>query len=261
MFFAANPSTQPRHLPPIDLPTRPDGGRTGAVLYHLLGRGLSPEGPLPMRTWMLLNGVDDVEDHAGLRRIFIGQLGPEWHGFSSAGVVTKVLLLRVAAAFLDNAVFVEMDDMLGEIMSRSPDVPKDMRTVESVVRRFSARIDIVEWIDRFGHFHGFERTLLLGMTQWVIHKKGVLPLRAPHLPWLPYLDRASWLGLQFLGLRVFTAEVAGMFAHMQSEKTVRNAIPIPDVDAAIAGAVAAWRGRQLVVIETRPGRNLCRLAG
>jgi hypothetical protein len=203
---------------------------------------------------MLLNGVSDVEDTVGLRRVFIEQLGAEWRGFASAGVVSKILLLRVAAAFHDPSVFSEMDDMLLEIMPRFPDAPKDLRTVESVIRRFSERQDMVEWIDRFGEFHGFERTLLLGMTQWVIHKRGCLPLRARNVPWLPYLDRTSWLGLQFLGLRVFTSEVAGVFAHIESEKVARKACRDPKVEAAIVGTSSAWHSRRTVEIEMRPSR-------
>lgn len=254
MFASASRFDPPSRFLPIDVPTRPGEGKTGAILYRLFGRGVSPSGPLPLRSWMMLNGVSDIEDFDGLRPVFAGQLGAEWRGFDHCGIVTKALLLRVAAAFLDGAVFSEIDDIFDGMMSRSPDAPKDLRTVEAVVRRFSGHRQIVEWIDRFGEHHGFERTLLLGMTEWVIRRKGILPLRPPHLPWLPYLDRTSWLALQFLGLRMFPPEVAGVFSHFVSEKKARKALHVPDVGDAMVGAVASWQGRVTALVETRRTR-------
>lgn len=248
MMTSNSRAVQPYPPVTIDLPTRPSAGRKGALLYHLTGRGLSPPGPLPLQEWMKANLVDGIDDEDGLRRVFEGQVGARWRGFAEAGTHTKALLLRVAAAYFDDKALEEIDGMLGRIMSCAPDAMDDTAMVDAVVARFGGRDDFVELVERFAAFHGFERTLLLGFTQWVIHRKGVLPLRNNDVPWLAYTDQTSWLGLRFLGLRVFTVEVAGLFSHLLFEKVEKKAIAAAQVTNAIEGTRTAWFGDEFCTV-------------
>jgi hypothetical protein len=202
-------------------------------------------------TWLKWNGVVDTHDAGRVQAALVEQLGPAWRSFSEASIVTKVLLLRAAAAFHDLAALRDMDASLLLMMRRPPSLPRDMADVRAVVERYEGDTRFIEWIDHVGARHGFERTVVLGAVDHLLRHKGVVAFRRNDMPWLPFVDRAAWIAVHFHGWRVFSAECVGIFSHFQAEKAARAAIKAPQVEGAVDGIRTAWRER--MVFDPRRG--------
>jgi len=256
MIETMAPPARPRRYPPPlapnpEFPVRPAYGFLGRTSFRLLGRGISPGNLAPLMTWMLANGATDGNDIERIRLAFSNQLGPSWRSFAEASVITKVLLLRTAASFHDSELLGHMDADLMKMMAAPVSLPSDMAVLRAFAKRYGGDRKLVGWIDGFAVRHGFERTVLIGLVRYVLHKKGMVRLASRDMPWLPFVDRASWIAIHFCGRRHFAAECAGVYSHLAAEEAAGEAIRGPRVTDAIEGMRSAWRER--VVYDPREG--------
>jgi hypothetical protein len=222
---------------------RPGSGVFAAASFRLFGRGTSPDPLLPHLTWMQSNGATDENDVERLQDAFVRQLGPAWRSFHQAALVTRVLLLRAAASFVDTAVLKRIDGFLMEMTLRPADLPQDMADLRVLVQEHQDDERLVQWIESVAAFHGFERTVVLGAINHLHQHKGLVAFRYGEMPWLPFVDRTYWASVHFLGRKRCMAECAGVFSHFLAEKDARQAIAEPQVDHAVEGIRRAWRER------------------
>jgi hypothetical protein len=192
---------------------------------------------------MQSNGAADENDVERLWDAFARQIGPAWRSFHEASLVTKVLLLRAAAAFIDRDTLEQIDSTLMEMMDRPADLPRDMADLRWLVLSHQDDARLVEWIEGVAAFHGFERTAVLGAISHVHRHKGLAAFRRDDMPWLPFVDRTYWASIHFLGRKRCMAECAGVSSHFLAEKNARQAIAEPQIDEAVEGIRRAWRER------------------
>jgi hypothetical protein len=203
-------------------------------------------------TWMQSNGATDENDGERLRDAFVRQLGPAWRSFHEASLVTQVLLLRAAAAFIDVDILDKIDSALMAMMPRPAHFPRDIADLRALVLRHQDDERLVQWIEGVAACHGFERTTVLGAINHLHRHKGLVAFRQGDMPWLPFIDRTYWASVHFLGWKRFMAECAGVFSHYLAERHARQAIAEPQVEGAVEGIGRAWRER-LVYSRLRGG--------
>ncbi len=234
-----------------ELPIRPHPGFLGRLAFRLLGHGTFPEPLAPHMAWMLSNGAGNVNDIERIRQAFVAQLGPGWRSFREASPVTKIMMLRAAACFIDKETLKDIDESLVVMLDRPASLARDMADIMKVVRRYEGDARYVEWIDQIGSHHGFERTAIVGAIDHVWRHKGVIGFKDAEMPWLPFVDRTTWIAAYFRGRRIFAPECAGIFSHLLAERSERKAIHEPHVDGAVEGIQRAWRER--LVFDPRRG--------
>jgi hypothetical protein len=245
----ALPDTQPARS--AWLPVRPRAGLLGSIAFELAGRGERPRPLTSHQEWMHSDAVTHPEAIEQLRRVFIGQLGPSWKSFSEASPVTRLIMLRLAATFLDPSVVKDIDASLEVITSRPVSMTLDLADIESVLRRYEADPKFGDWADHMARRNAFERTVVLAAVEHALRYKGSAAVRIEDLPWLPFVDRTLWAAIHFKICHLVSEECAGIFSHLNAEKREHAAIAEPQVDHALDCARKSWRERLVFDVRRR----------
>lgn len=184
---------------------------------------------LPNRQYLSLN-------KPAADQLFQTNLGKPWRGFDALPPHWQALAGVFAAKVSGGNARKAADDVLLKIAlsySRSGDATCDggqtftLDTAPGInlLNQWKEHEDVKAVVDS----HAFESTVLMGLLE-AARKKGKLP--CSNFIWLRPIDRRLWYTLIQVGGRAAMAEGAGAWAHFKAECYLKQALPVPSVEAA-----------------------------
>ena len=159
-------------------------------------------------------------------RVFVNQLGAEWHGIDALPIYAQALFAVFAARVEhDTPSAAALLQQLSRSSSKgSPDYTGMSRLLQKHIRSKA--------VERCVTRHAYVYTVMASMIE-LARTDGVLA--TADFLWLKPIDRKLWYMLNCVGRRVAFSEISGPFAHWLAEKEMGRPLYSPMVDEAIKG--------------------------
>lgn len=155
---------------------------------------------------------------------FVKQLGPLWTTIDQQPLYIQALFAVFAAkAYRDSKV---ANALLRAIAASSGGKQLRFPGARALLRKHYNK----ELIGRVLGAHAYTSTVMAGMLN-LARTDGVVA--CAEFLWLKKVDRRLWYTLNDVGRQTATPEVAGIFAHFQTESRLRAALRAPYVDTAV----------------------------
>jgi len=181
--------------------------------------------------WHRIPVVNNIPDREAVRRAFLLQLGPRWHGIEGMPVHVQALFAAYALKGVQRRE--DSDHLLGEL-SLCWSVEHGLKISSQLMGKIKQLIKDPEVGGKAAEIasqHAYRTTAMIGILKWARFQGGVL---APaQFLWLRAVDRGLWYPLNNLGRRSFHTEGAGAMAHFMAEQIAKRPLPVPRIDTAI----------------------------
>lgn len=163
--------------------------------------------------------------HPMAKQVFLMQLGNYWRSFEQIPIHFRALIaIFTAKAFGDQDAYLHLNNQIAASSAKGGQL--NFAGTDELLAKYKDKKEVQDIINR----HAFVYTVMASMLQ-LGRQSGVLA--SADFLWLKPIDRRLWYILNNVGRKTPVPEVAGIFAHWNTEILFARKIAVPMVDEAV----------------------------